>query len=74
MSFHTPKLKSNIVLNVNIKWNHHIRDKGKRQLGNMAHSIPPNLDVRTLILKNKTLLQPCNRNRRHKMHRRSVSK
>jgi hypothetical protein len=32
------------------------------------------LNAKTHVLKNKALLQPCNRNKRHEMHRRNVSK
>jgi hypothetical protein len=38
-----------------IKLKHNIRDRRKPDWRGMAHSIPPNLDVRTLILKSKIL-------------------
>jgi hypothetical protein len=38
-----------------IKLKHNIRDRGKPDWRGMAHSIPPNLNVRTLILKSKIL-------------------
>jgi hypothetical protein len=38
-----------------IKLKHNIRNKRKPDWRGMAHSIPPNLDIRTLILKSKIL-------------------
>jgi hypothetical protein len=32
-----------------------------------SESTPPNFDVRIVAMKNKALLQPCNRNRNHEI-------